>query len=138
MRILIIEDEPLVALVASDVLGQSGHEIVGVAATVTTAIALALAEKPDLLLVDLNLRNGDCGADAISEIRSSFRVPALFVSGSSDECRRFGYKYAYGCLKKPYYSDQLTVAVEAVMAIANGATPPRFPANLEVYEPITT
>lgn len=79
-RVLIIEDEPIIALDLESLLVELGHKVVAKAATRDEAVAMARAERPGLVLADINLGEGGSGIDAVSEILSSFDIPVIFVT----------------------------------------------------------
>ncbi len=79
-RVLIIEDEPIIALDLENLVTELGHEVVGTAATRDEAVAKALAERPGLILADINLGEGGSGIDAVSRILDSFDVPVIFIT----------------------------------------------------------
>jgi CheY-like chemotaxis protein len=79
-RVLIIEDEPIIALDLNNLVTELGHEVVGVVATREEAVAKALSEKPGLVLADINLGEGGSGIDAVSEILNSFDIPVIFIT----------------------------------------------------------
>lgn len=79
-RVLIIEDEPIIALDLENLLVELGHNVVATAATRDEAVAKALAERPGLVLADINLGEGGSGIDAVSEILESFDIPVIFVT----------------------------------------------------------
>ncbi|HTP78347.1 MAG TPA: response regulator [Rhizomicrobium sp.] len=79
-RVLIIEDEPIIALDLENLVTELGHDVVGVAASRKEAVALALAEKPGLVLADINLGQGGSGIDAVSDILASFDIPVIFIT----------------------------------------------------------
>lgn len=135
MRIFLIEDEDLLAETATDTLTDAGFTVVGVAGDAPAAIERVLELKPDMLLVDLQLRGATTGAMAIEGIRAHLQIPALFLSSSTAECRKLGRKYTYGCLSKPYSANQLVAAVRAVANLAAGEPLGSLPVNLEIYEP---
>jgi CheY-like chemotaxis protein/DNA-directed RNA polymerase specialized sigma24 family protein len=78
--VLIIEDEPIIALDLENLVTELGHEVVGTAATREQAVKLAHAKKPGLILADINLGEGGSGIDAVTEILSSFDIPVIFVT----------------------------------------------------------
>ncbi len=84
VRVLIVEDELILAMELEDVLLDAGHEVVGVAADMHQALALAARTKPDLALMDVNLARGTNGIETARQLRERFDVPALFVSGNLD------------------------------------------------------
>ncbi len=79
-RVLIIEDEPIIALDLENLVTELGHKVVATAATRDEAVAKALAERPGLVLADINLGEGGSGIDAVTEILSSFDIPVIFIT----------------------------------------------------------
>jgi CheY-like chemotaxis protein len=79
-RVLIIEDEPIIALDLENLVTELGHKVVGTAATRDEAVAKALAERPGLVLADINLGEGGSGIDAVAEILNSFDIPVIFIT----------------------------------------------------------
>lgn len=79
-RVLIIEDEPIIALDLENLVAELGHEVVGTAASSDQAIELALKSRPGLILADINLGEGGSGLDAVSKILGSFDIPVIFVT----------------------------------------------------------
>jgi CheY-like chemotaxis protein len=78
--VLIIEDEPIIALDLENLVTELGHEVVGTAATREQAVRQAHVKKPGLILADINLGEGGSGMDAVSEILNSFDIPVIFVT----------------------------------------------------------
>jgi len=79
-RIMIIEDEPIIALDLENLVTELGHEVVATASTKEQAVREALTKKPGLILADINLGEGGSGLDAVNEILNSFDVPVIFVT----------------------------------------------------------
>lgn len=79
-RVMIIEDEPLIALDIEGLVTDIGHEVVGVASTHKTATALARDKKPALILADVQLADGSSGIDAVNEILLELNVPVIFIT----------------------------------------------------------
>ena len=79
-RVLIIEDEPIIALDLENLVTELGHKVVAVAATKDDAVAKAKSERPGLVLADINLGEGGSGIDAVSEILASFDIPFIFIT----------------------------------------------------------
>lgn len=78
--ILIIEDEPLIALDIEDTITSLGHRSVGIARTHKEAVKLARERKPQLVLSDIQLADGSSGIDAVNDILGSFDVPVIFIT----------------------------------------------------------
>jgi PleD family two-component response regulator len=74
-RVLIIEDEPIIALDLQQLVETAGHDVVGVASSEDEAVAIAEAERPSLVLADVNLGSGGDGASAVSRILSRHAAP---------------------------------------------------------------
>jgi CheY-like chemotaxis protein len=79
-RVLIIEDEPIIAMDLENLVTELGHKVVAVASTKDEAVAKALAERPGLILADINLGEGGSGIDAVGEILSAFDIPVIFIT----------------------------------------------------------
>ena len=79
-KVLIIEDEPIIALDLENLVTELGHRVVAVAATKDDAVAKAKSERPGLVLADINLGEGGSGIDAVSEILASFDIPVIFIT----------------------------------------------------------
>ena len=79
-RVLIIEDEPIIALDLENLVTELGHEVVGTAATRDDAVKQAKSKRPGLVLADINLGEGGSGIDAVAEILDSFDIPVIFVT----------------------------------------------------------
>ncbi len=79
-RVLIIEDEPLIALDLENLVSDIGHRIVGIATTRKDAGALAKEMKPGLVLADIQLADGSSGIDAVNDILKDINVPVIFIT----------------------------------------------------------
>ena len=79
-KVLIIEDEPIVALDLERLVQDLGHMLAGVAATRSEAVKLALEGEPGLVLADVRLADGSSGLDAVTDILQSFDIPVIFIT----------------------------------------------------------
>src|SRR3546814_6910642 len=79
--VLIIEDEPLIAMDIARLVGEMGHLVCGSAAGRDEAIRLARETHPQLVLADIQLKGGDSGILTVQEILRSIDVPVIFVTG---------------------------------------------------------
>ena len=79
-NVLIIEDEPLIAMQLEDLVRSLGHDIAGTAATRTQAQEAAAKEQPGLVLADIQLADGSSGLDAVDDILGQFDVPVIFIT----------------------------------------------------------
>ena len=114
LRILIVEDETIVAMQLEDMLHDLGHEVVGTTASHIDAVAATEASRPDLALMDINLGRGGNGIEAALELRERFGVPSIFLSAylSSPSIReRVQDAQPLGLVPKPYTARHLEAAL---------------------------
>ena len=78
--VLIIEDEPLVALDLEEIVEGLGHRVLGIARTRTESEQLVAHARPGLVLSDIQLADGSSGLDAVTDIVSRYEVPVIFVT----------------------------------------------------------
>ena len=79
-RVLIIEDEPIIAMDIETIFRDLGHDITGVAVTRDEAVALAMEDRPGLVLADIQLADDSSGIDAVKDILAEFAVPVIFIT----------------------------------------------------------
>ena len=79
-EVLIIEDEPIIAMDIETIVRDLGHSVTGVAVTRDEAVAQALARRPGLVLADIQLADDSSGIDAVKDILSEFQVPVIFIT----------------------------------------------------------
>ncbi len=130
MRILIVEDEALVAMEIAAILEAAGHEIIGCADNLDEAIAIGSEQRPDLALVDIQLAQGDSGLDVAAALTAE-GIACLFASGNCPQER--GRGRALGCLHKPFNDRSLTIAVDAMRELRAGGEPADIPASMHLY-----
>jgi DNA-directed RNA polymerase specialized sigma24 family protein len=78
--ILIIEDEPLIAMDLESLVTEVGHRVLGVARTHAEAVAAVAAREPSLVLADIQLADGSSGLEAVNEILTTINVPVIFIT----------------------------------------------------------
>jgi CheY-like chemotaxis protein len=109
-RILIVEDELIIAWHLGEIVEQLGCEICGSATTEAEAVRLALTSRPDLVLMDVRLGRGGDGIMAAQRIRAMLSVPIVFCSAYASDpvtLERMRAAGAAGILAKPILPDQL-------------------------------
>lgn len=116
-RILVVEDEFLIAMECEGILMEAGHEVVGVAADEQQALSLAERGRPDLVLMDIRLARGSDGIEVAKAIRARHGIRSLFVSAHGErETRDRGRAAdAAGWLVKPYTAGMLLDAIDAAV-----------------------
>jgi CheY-like chemotaxis protein len=78
--VMIIEDEPVIALDLEALVSELGHSVTGIARTHREAVALAQSKRPGLILADIQLADGSSGLEAVNEILTRFDVPIIFIT----------------------------------------------------------
>jgi CheY-like chemotaxis protein len=79
-HVLIIEDEPIIAMDIESIVKDLGHEVTGIAVTRAEAVALAKADRPGLVLADIQLADDSSGIDAVADILADIDVPVIFIT----------------------------------------------------------
>lgn len=111
-RVLVVEDEPLVAILLDEALQDGGYEVVGPVENLKSAIQLAGSERIDVAVLDINI-DGTI-SDAVADRLLARGIPFIFVSG---EQKDLGLRYgAVPLLRKPFSADDLYRAVAAAIA----------------------
>ena len=129
-RIMIVEDEPLVAFDNEYSLGEAGYEVIATVDSLADAVRVLAEREVDLILSDIKLRGDGDGMD-VARAAAAKRVPVLFVTGNCpSEARSLGI----GCLAKPYSDKTLKTALAALDRKLQGAPVKRLPAGLSLYE----
>ena len=118
LRILIVEDEVLIAIDLQDILEDAGHVVIGVARSMLEALSIATASKPfDLAILDIDIVGVGDGIETAERLRSEHGMEALFVSGRSEEKERalsLNWK-PIGFIGKPYLQQHVLRAVKQVL-----------------------
>ena len=78
--VLIIEDEPLIAMDIEEIVRQLGHRVVGTARTRSEATRMAANERPGIILADIQLADGSSGIDAVNDLLGEFSMPVIFIT----------------------------------------------------------
>jgi PAS domain S-box-containing protein len=116
-RILVVEDERIVARDLADTLTDLGYFVMGTAATGAEAILQARTQRPDLVLMDIRLKGGVDGVQAAGKIRSERDIPVIFLTAHSDDetLRRAKQTDPFGYLVKPFKAPELRCAIEIAL-----------------------
>jgi CheY-like chemotaxis protein len=122
-KVLIIEDEPIIALDLTRLVRELGHEVVGAAATRGEAVSLAKASRPGLVLADIRLADGSNGVDAANDILSEIDVPVIFITAFPEHLLTGERPEPAFMITKPFREE----AVKALIAQALFFHTPRPP-----------
>ncbi|MCZ6508752.1 MAG: sigma 54-interacting transcriptional regulator [Acidobacteria bacterium] len=117
-RILIVEDEAVVALDIERRVTGLGHTVVATTDTAEEAIELAERERPDLILMDIRLRGLMDGIEAGRQIRNEWRIPVVYLTAHADEptLARAKETAPFGYILKPFDEQKLRVTLEVALA----------------------
>lgn len=119
-RVLIIEDEAIIAMNLTTVVQGMGHAVTGVAATRTEAVDLAARDRPDLILADVELADQSSGIDAVNEILSQFdALPVIFITDFPERLLTGTRPESTFLIAKPFTEDQIYSAVSQAMFFAS-------------------
>ncbi len=131
-RILIIEDEALVAMELRFVLEDLGHDVLGVAATAKAARDLVRENEVDLALVDIHLSDGATGIDLGRELGQEMGVSVLFMTANPGMVRE-GVAGTIGVLSKPTDEHAVQTAVDYALRRRQGEPLQYAPPGLQLF-----
>lgn len=116
-RILVVEDDRIVARDIQQQLTRIGHTVVGVTARGKDAVALASQTQPNLVLMDIRLEGPWDGIDAAQKIREQHQIPVIYLTAYADEqtLARASITEPFGYLLKPFEDSQLRTAIEMAL-----------------------
>jgi CheY-like chemotaxis protein len=120
-RVLIIEDEPVIALELKSIVESLGHTVVGTADRERDAIAIADRTKPNLVLADIQLRGEDSGIEAAREIIKRHPVPIIFITAYPERLLTGKGVEPTFIISKPYDPSMVRAAVSQALHVASGA-----------------
>jgi DNA-directed RNA polymerase specialized sigma24 family protein len=113
--VLIIEDEPMIAMDLESIVEGLGHRVTGVARTHAEAVSAADQHKPGLVLADIQLADGSSGLDAVNEMLGSFAVPVIFITAYPDRLLTGERPEPAFLITKPYQPDTVKAIVSQAL-----------------------
>lgn len=128
-KILIVEDEALVAFDAEHFLIDSGFDVVGTVDTVEAALAIVEKKSFDLALVDLGLTDGGNGVEVAAAARRA-GLHVLFITG---RCPKGAESLGIGCLEKPFTLRDLRGAIDAIETLLSRGSVKKVPPGLTLF-----
>jgi CheY-like chemotaxis protein len=138
LKVLIAEDDLMIADLVEEILVDKGYEVCGIARTVAEAVALAQHHKPDLAVIDLRLADGDLGTEIAAQLLPLGRFGVLYATGNISQVA-LTTSDGDACLSKPYTSADLLRGLEIVAEIvATGKALPPFPKGFQILHPAAT
>jgi DNA-directed RNA polymerase specialized sigma24 family protein len=113
--VVIIEDEPLIAMDLEILLQGLGHRVARVARTEREAIAAVRQTHPGLVLADIQLADGSSGLDAVNDILQTFSMPVIFVTAYPERLLTGAKPEPTFLLRKPYQRDALKAVISQAL-----------------------
>lgn len=116
-RVMIVEDDSLTVLLIQNTLKNLGYKLGPVATSAQEAIAKALREKPDVILMDIILEGDSDGIEAAEAIRKQADIPVIFLTGISSKefLQRARIAEPFGYLLKPFKEELLHANIEMAL-----------------------
>ncbi|WP_051327793.1 response regulator [Desulfatirhabdium butyrativorans] len=117
IRLMIVDDEAIIATQLEEILTTMGYAVVGIATGGKEAVSMALDCKPDLILMDIKLPDGTDGIEAATMIRESRPIPVIFMTAypSDEYTLRAKALGPYGYLPKPFHPDYFKPIIEIAL-----------------------
>ena len=122
-KVLIIEDEAIIAMDLEAIVGEMGHRVTGIARTEAGALDLHASETPDLILSDIQLADNSSGVDAVNKIlEKSPDVPVIFITAFPEHLLTGEGPEPAFLISKPYTEEQVRSAVSQAMFFSSTET----------------
>ena len=122
-RILIIEDEPIIAMDIEMIVRDLGHDVVAVATTHGEAVAEAQKHQPGLVLADIQLADNSSGIEAVQEILQGVKLPVIFITAFPERLLTGDRPEPAFLLTKPYQPATLRAAISQVLFFDESTVP---------------
>lgn len=122
-RVLIIEDEPLIAMDLETIVRDQGHEVTGVAVTRDEAVALAMDDRPGLVLADIQLADDSSGIDAVKDILAQFNVPVIFITAFPERLLTGERPEPTFLITKPFQRSTVKAAISQALFFDQSTVP---------------
>ena len=113
--VLIIEDEPIIAMDLEALVESLGHRVTGVARTETEALHLASIKRPGLVLADIQLADGSSGMDAVNKILLNLEVPVIFITAFPERLLTGEKPEPAFLITKPFMPDMVKAVVSQAL-----------------------
>ncbi|UXP31547.1 response regulator [Reichenbachiella agarivorans] len=119
LRVLIVEDELIIARDLQDILKSQGHQVIGIARTAQKALEILKQETPDLILLDIYIKGEQDGIWVAKYLNDHYEIPFLFITSHSDPSTLEEAMQTQPCgyLLKPFEEDDVKVSVQMAVTI---------------------
>jgi two-component system, response regulator PdtaR len=115
LSVLVVEDDSTIGLLLAETLKEMGHDVCAVESTEADAVAAAVRHRPDLMIVDVWLSDGN-GVSAVDEIFRTGPIPHVFVSGDTSRIKTS--RPGTVVMQKPYRASDLARAIQRALGTA--------------------
>lgn len=122
-RVLIIEDEPIIAMDIETIVRDLGHDVSGIAVTRDEAVREAMADRPGLVLADIQLADDSSGIDAVSDILAQFPVPVIFITAFPERLLTGQRPEPTFLITKPFQRATVKAAIAQALFFNRETTP---------------
>jgi CheY-like chemotaxis protein len=122
-RVLIIEDEPIIAMDVETIVRDLGHDVTGVAVTRDEAVALAMEDRPGLVLADIQLADDSSGIDAVKDILAEFQVPVIFITAFPERLLTGERPEPTFLITKPFQRSTVKAAISQALFFDENTVP---------------
>ncbi|MGS1016781.1 response regulator [Allosphingosinicella humi] len=121
--VLIIEDEPIIAMDIETIVRDLGHSVTGVAVTRDEAFAQAMAHRPGLVLADIQLADDSSGIDAVKDILREFSVPVIFITAFPERLLTGERPEPTFLITKPFQRSTVKAAIAQALFFDSATVP---------------
>jgi len=122
-KVLIIEDEPIIAMDIETIVRDLGHDVTGVAVTRDEAVALAMEIRPGLVLADIQLADDSSGIDAVKDILAEFEVPVIFITAFPERLLTGERPEPTFLITKPFQRSTVKAAISQALFFDQATVP---------------
>jgi DNA-binding response OmpR family regulator len=131
-KVLIAEDDLMIADMIEEILVNEGYEVCGIARTVAEGVELGQRHKPDLAVLDLRLADGGLGTEIAAQLSGLEHLGVLYATGNAAQVHLTAVD-GHGCLAKPYVADDLLRSLKIVSdMVATGTVSQPFPRGFQM------
>ena len=133
-KVIIAEDDLMIADLLEDVLVGAGYDVCGIASTVAQAVELCDEHRPDLAVLDVRLADGDRGTDIARRVKSRHKLGILYATANAG-ASMLTASDGEGCVIKPYQPADIVRALQIVHDMINiGKASKPFPRNFQILQ----
>lgn len=116
-KILVVEDEIIIALHLKNTLRSLGYEVCGVVSSGEELVEIAFKKNPDLILMDIKLRGNIDGLSAAKQIQSQFNIPVIFLTAYGEKIvlKQIDKTKIFSYISKPFEEKELQSKIEVIL-----------------------